>query len=48
MDPLSKEGEFVQGSGVASYIMCIAESSDTVSSSQQKSANLAVVVSNPY
>lgn len=46
MDPLSQEGEFIQGSSVASYIMCIAESSDTVSSSQQKSTNLAVVVSN--
>ena len=48
MDPLSQEGEFIQGSGVASYIMCIAESSDTAPSSQQKLTNLAVVVSNPY
>lgn len=45
MDPLSQEGEFIQGGSVASYIMCIAESSETVSSSQQKSANLAIVVS---
>jgi len=47
VDPLSQEGEFIQGSSVASYIMCIAESSDAVSSSQQKSTNLGVVVSNP-
>jgi hypothetical protein len=47
VDPLSQEGEFIQGGGVASYIMCIAESSDIVPSSQHKSANLAVVVSSP-
>lgn len=48
MDPLSQDGEFIQGGGVASYIMCIVESSDAVSGSQQKSTNLAVVVSSPY
>jgi hypothetical protein len=46
VDPLSQEGEFIQGANVACYIMCIAESSDTVSGSQQKTTNLALVVSN--
>ncbi|GFG34869.1 hypothetical protein Cfor_10396 [Coptotermes formosanus] len=40
-------GEFIQGGGVASYIMCIVESSDAVSGSQQKSTNLAVVAFDP-
>jgi hypothetical protein len=45
VDPLSQEGEFIQGASVACYIMCIAESSDTVSGSQQKTTSLALVVS---
>ncbi|XP_023724696.1 DNA mismatch repair protein Msh3 isoform X2 [Cryptotermes secundus] len=47
VDPLSQEGEFIQGGTVASYIMCIAESAETVSNSQQKSTHLAVVAFDP-
>ncbi|KAJ4433160.1 hypothetical protein ANN_15417, partial [Periplaneta americana] len=47
VDPLSQEGEFIQGGNFASYIMCIAESPDTVPSSQPKSANLAIVAFDP-
>jgi hypothetical protein len=48
VDPLSQEGEFIQGSSVACYIMCIAESSDPVSGSQHKTTTLAVVVSSHH
>ncbi|XP_021932992.1 DNA mismatch repair protein Msh3-like isoform X2 [Zootermopsis nevadensis] len=47
VDPLSQEGEFIQGANVACYIMCIAESSTTVSGSQQKTTNLALVAFDP-